>query len=179
MRNVFRAPRFVAPSESESVGRLKLPRVDISRLSQSAATMDTASHVSTASALTHLKSNSIGDQADVDDLMARDIPEASSLEVSEYLRDADVGGGEDWWKEDGNPMLQDSKGTAGMKGHWTAILIGSGVFLVVGAVVTLLPRTTFTSPRTIQTNITQAISTVKVQSPLCPPKAELLCLEFL
>jgi len=117
--------------------------------------MDSTSHVSTASTLTHLKNNPIGDQTE-EDLMVHNIPEASALEMDEYLRDDT---GEEWWKEDGTA---ESKNATRMKGHWTAILVGSGLFLVVAAVVTLFPRKiSFPSPQFIQTGVTQAIDKVK------------------
>ena len=62
LRNAFRRPRFREASDSEHVGRLKLPRVDITRLSQSETAVETygsTEHISTANTLTSLKNSAM------------------------------------------------------------------------------------------------------------------------
>jgi len=64
VRNMFRRPKFFVENGGQSVGRLKLPRVDIERLSQSptAREGESGDHLAAAKTLNSIKNMPIDDQ---------------------------------------------------------------------------------------------------------------------
>lgn len=145
--NIFRQkPRYVEGPRSKSVGRLQLPRVNLERLSQNPHRSENASRAPPVNSTAQPKSKPQLDKEHrlltsenggiKGETIASDIPEASSLEVSDYLSAS--ANGEDWWKEE--PSVVQSTRPSKMKDHWTAVLIGSASFLVLAAIVTFFPR---------------------------------------
>lgn len=148
VKTIFMKPMMVMDSEPESVGRLKLPKVDISRLSQNST--EETSHL-------HYRPPEL-----------EDLPEESPEKLNgDSMNDSSDDGlvGEDWWSGSLEPMEISNPETSKngfFESVWKPLAFTSVFLLVAGVGRLIFVNSNFEFQSTVTSNFNKVVKDVKV-----------------